>query len=79
MMQRSLVCTLWLVASSAYAQPRTKPAEVTRYEFGDQLVPGDLLRPDGILLQTRGPGQRSSLVEVRESFVPELLKAVEDL
>ena len=78
-MQRSLVLTFLLLASTAYAQPTAKPAEVTRYEFGDQLVPGDLLRPDGILLQTRGPSQRSSLVEVRESFVPELLKAVEDL
>ncbi len=79
MMQRSLVFTVLLVASTAYAQPTAKRTEVTRYEFGDQLVPGDLLRPDGIVLQTRGPSQRSSLVEVRTSFVPELLKGVEDL
>lgn len=79
MMQRSLVFAFLLVASTVYAQPTAKPDELTRYEFGDHLVPGDLMQPDGIVLQTRGPSQRSSLVEVRGSFVPELLKAVEDL
>ncbi len=79
MMQLSRVLMFWLLASTAYAEPRTPPSEVTRYEFGDQLVPGDLLRADGVVLQTRGPSQRSSLVVVRASFVSELLKGVQDL
>ena len=42
MMQLSRVLMFWLLASTAYAEPRTPPSEVTRYEFGDQLVVQDL-------------------------------------
>jgi len=53
--------------------------EATTYDFDDDLVTGDLVRPDGELLQVRRGGQRSSLIRIRENFVPELLKSVEDL
>lgn len=51
----------------------------TEYRFGDELVKGDLLRPDLEVIESRGKAARSSLVDVRASFVPELLKTVEDL
>jgi len=54
------------------------PAE-TRYDFEDDLVTGDLVRPDGEQLIVRRRGRRASLIQIREHFIPEMLKSVEDL
>jgi hypothetical protein len=54
------------------------PAETT-YDFEDDLVTGDLVRPDGEQLIVRRRGRRASLIQIREHFIPEMLKSVEDL
>jgi hypothetical protein len=51
----------------------------TSYDFEDDLVQGDLVRPDGENLMVRRKGARESLIRIREHFVPELLKSVENL
>lgn len=51
----------------------------TTYDFDDDLVTGDLVRPDGELLRVRRRGDRASLIQIREHFIPEMLKSVEDL
>lgn len=51
----------------------------TTYDFEDDLVTGDLVRPDGEMLNVRRRGDRSSLIQIREHFIPEMLKSVEDL
>ena len=51
----------------------------TSYDFDDDLVQGDLVRPDGELLSVRRRGNRASLIQIREHFIPEMLKSVEDL
>lgn len=53
--------------------------EATTYDFEDDLVTGDLVRPDGEMLQVRRRGRRASLIRVREHFIPEMLKSVENL
>ena len=53
--------------------------EATTYDFDDDLVTGDLVRPDGELLNVRRRGQRNSLIRIREHFIPEMLKSVENL
>ena len=53
--------------------------QATTYDFDDDLVQGDLVRPDGEVLRTRRRGQRESLLRVREHFVQEMLKSVENL
>lgn len=53
--------------------------ETTTYDFDDDLVQGDLVRPDGELLNVRRRGRRASLIRVREHFIPEMLKSVENL
>ncbi len=53
--------------------------EPTTYDFEDDLVTGDLVRPDGELLSVRRRGARTSLIRVREHFVNEMLKSVENL
>lgn len=53
--------------------------ETTTYDFEDDLVTGDLVRPDGEMLNVRRRGSRSSLIRIREHFIPEMLKSVENL
>jgi hypothetical protein len=51
----------------------------TVYDFEDDLVEGNLIKPDGALVGGELHGKRSSLIKIRADFVPEMLKSVEDL
>ena len=66
---------LWATA----VQAQGEPASETTYDFEDDLVTGDLVRPDGEQLIVRRRGRRASLIQIREHFIPEMLKSVEDL
>ncbi len=71
-----------LVAAGAFASPAVSFAQDgadTTYDFEDDLVTGDLVRPDGEMLNVRRRGRRASLIRVREHFIPEMLKSVENL
>lgn len=69
-----------LMAGPAFAQEDAAGgAAATTYDFEDDLVQGDLVRPDGENLMVRRKGARESLIKIREHFVPELLKSVENL
>src|SRR5581483_8886098 len=46
----------------------------TVYDFEDDMVEGDLQRPDGELVNSLGKTQHSSLIEIRKDFIPEMLK-----
>jgi hypothetical protein len=65
------------MVSGALAQEKDSGA--TSYDFDDDLVTGDLMRPDGEQLLVRRRGNRASLIQIREHFIPEMLKSVEDL
>lgn len=65
-----------VLTGSASAQ---EGGDATTYDFDDDLVQGDLVRPDGELLNVRRRGRRASLIRVREHFIPEMLKSVENL
>lgn len=73
---------LGALTSKAAAQEAGAAAgagNATTYDFEDDLVQGDLVRPDGENLMVRRRGARESLIKIREHFVPELLKSVENL
>jgi len=61
------------------ADAQSAPPPETTYDFEDDLVTGDLVRPDGEQLIVRRRGRRASLIQIREHFIPEMLKSVEDL
>jgi len=73
------------VALPVSAQDAPAPAagggggDTTSYDFEDDLVQGDLVRPDGENLMVRRRGARESLIRIREHFINELLKSVENL
>lgn len=68
-----------VAAWSLKVQAQDAPPPETTYDFEDDLVTGDLVRPDGEQLIVRRRGRRSSLIQIREHFIPEMLKSVEDL
>ena len=59
------------LVTSAFAQDKgAAPADAggstTTYDFDDDLVQGDLVRPDGENLMVRRRGARESLIKIRE-------------
>ncbi|MFO0681414.1 MAG: hypothetical protein U0234_05155 [Sandaracinus sp.] len=71
--------TIGLVLGTSAIASVASAQESTTYDFEDDLVTGDLVRPDGEMLQVRRRGRRASLIRVREHFIPEMLKSVENL
>lgn len=51
----------------------------TEYDFEDDLVEGSFVKPEGDYLSSRRGGRHTSLIRIRENFVPEMLKSAEDI
>ena len=51
----------------------------TVYDFEDDNIDGALVKPDGALVGGELHGKTSSLIKIRQDFIPEMLKSVEDL
>jgi hypothetical protein len=49
------------------------------YDFDDDVVEGDLVRPDGEFVDSRKAAKHSSLIKIRADFIPEMLKSAEDI
>ncbi len=80
-LQALVITALIAIASLSLSVARAQdiPGSETTYDFEDDLVTGDLVRPDGEQLIVRRRGRRASLIQIREHFIPEMLKSVEDL
>ena len=76
-MKKMLLAMIAVVSLAAPVAAQDENA--TSYDFEDDLVQGDLVRPDGENLMVRRRGARESLIRIREHFIPELLKSVENL
>lgn len=79
-----------LAMAQAKAKPAAAPAKAgapgdvtykqkTVYDFDDDIVEGDLVRPDGEFVDSRRMAKHSSLIKIRENFIPEMLKSAEDI
>ena len=76
----ALTAALALTTAPALAEDAQDDGNnLTTYTFDDDLVHGDLVSPNGEILMARRRLSRDSLVRVRENFVPELLKSIEQL
>jgi len=75
----ALIAGIFLLSSSAVMAQGAQYAEKTEYSFEDDVVTGDLVRPDGELTVVRKQGRERSLIRVRQHFIPEMLKSVENL
>ncbi len=83
-----LIVGLALLGSSGVVLAQAKPAaggdnvqykSKTVYDFDDDVVEGDLVRPDGEFVDSRKAAKHSSLIKIRENFIPEMLKSAEDI
>jgi RNA polymerase sigma-70 factor (ECF subfamily) len=72
-------------ATEAKAPPReerrkdiTTYSAVQRIDFEDEELVGDIVGPDGVLLTLPVAPRHSSLIEIRQHFVPEMVKTLEE-
>src|SRR4051794_3824940 len=66
-------------AAAGGGDDNTQYKAKTVYDFEDDMVEGDLSRPDGELVNSLKQTQHSSLIEIRKDFIPEMLKSLEDV
>ena len=75
----TLIVLVFFTTFSTVALAQVTYAEKTEYSFEDDVVTGDLIRPDGEITTVRKKGKQRSLIKVRQHFIPEMLKSVEDI
>ena len=88
-MARLIACLAALVlladVSTVYAQAAKGGGgemiykKQTKYDFDDDLVEGDLVRPDDMFVESRDKARYGSLITIRKDFIPEMLKSAEDI
>ena len=87
-MARLIACLAALVlladVGMAYAQKGGGGGDIiykkqTKYDFDDDLVEGDLVRPDDMFVESRDKARYGSLITIRKDFIPEMLKSAEDI
>ncbi len=73
------------LAMGAYSRPaysaddKVEYKKETKYDFDDDTVEGDLVKPDGEMVSSTGKAKHSSLIKIRQNFIPEMLKSSEDI
>ncbi|HEY3356315.1 MAG TPA: hypothetical protein VGQ83_23890 [Polyangia bacterium] len=86
-MARLIACLAALVifadVATVYAQAKGGGDMIykkqTKYDFDDDLVEGDLVRPDDMFVESRDKARYGSLITIRKDFIPEMLKSAEDI
>lgn len=53
--------------------------KVKTYDFTGDEIDGELIKPDGDFIDTRGQADFASLIRIRQDFIKEILKSAEDL
>ncbi|MFO0744106.1 MAG: hypothetical protein U1F43_00335 [Myxococcota bacterium] len=67
------------LAAPAPKPPEEKKAEKKKFNFDGDTISTDYLKPGTMLLEGVTRGRRSSLIEVRLDFVPELMRSADDI
>lgn len=81
--------TIMLLAGTAQAAPEPADADnaafsgedggVAVYDFEDDNVDGEVLRPEGANLSSRGSQKHASLINIRPHFLRELINLARDV
>jgi hypothetical protein len=75
----TLMASSGVLLAQAPAAGDTQYKSKTVYDFDDDTVEGDLVKPDGEFVDTRKGAKHSSLIKIRENFIPEMIKSAEDI
>jgi hypothetical protein len=54
-------------------------AKVKTYDFSGDTIEGDLIKPEGSTVDARDFAKHSSLITIRTTFLPEIIKSAQDL
>ncbi len=71
--------SLLVLAPAAFAQSEGGGDDGYGYEFSDDPLSAGGFGPNDSTIRVRAKAQRTTLIRPRTSFVPEMLKSVEDL
>jgi hypothetical protein len=78
-----MFAVLGLAAGTSFAQGAKKgdaaAGKVKVYDFSGDTIEGDLIKPEGSTVDARDFAKHSSLINIRKSFIPEIIKSAEDL
>jgi hypothetical protein len=77
----SIVAALALSLAAPVNTARAQKADdkVKTYDFSGDTIDGDLIKPDGEIVDTRSFASHTSLIRIRKDFIKEILKSAEDL
>jgi len=94
-MKRTLIVSVLAIAfvgltsGSAFAQKKKgggdagndqgAGAKVKNYDFSGDNIEGELIKPDGEMVNSRKFAEHTSLIRVRQDFIKEIVKSAEDL
>jgi hypothetical protein len=92
-MKRALVASVLAFAligiggGSAFAQKKgaAKPAaggttdRTKNYDFSGDNIEGELIKPDGEMVNSRKFAEHTSLIRVRQDFIREIVKSADNL
>jgi hypothetical protein len=72
-----LVVACTLMGGYVFAQDRD--SNETSYNFADDVVRGELVRPDGELIEGQRNESNTSLINIRVHFIDKMIESVEDI
>ena len=86
-MEKRFVALLVALAASAgtaraedkKAADKGAPPKAKVYDFSGTTIEGDLIRPDGSVVDVPGIAKHPSLIRIRKDFIPELIESAEYL
>ena len=68
-----------LQAQEAPAEGGVQYEEETSFDFDDDIVDGQVLRPDGLLVSGSNHDKEDSLLPIRMTFIDEIIRSVGDM
>ena len=84
-MKRAVLASIIAAVSMSLALPAVVDAQkkgkkkVKTYDFTGDNIDGDLVKTDGVSIDTRTFASHTSLIRIRKDFIKEILKSAEDL
>lgn len=79
----ALLCSLLLLVPVGLLAQTAEGGVVyeqeTSFNFEDEYIDGQVVRPDGELIAGQRHGKESSLIRIRADFIPEMVRSVEEL
>ena len=75
----TIVCAALCALVSLGALAQESVQDVTEYKFQDEHLVGELVGANQLDIVVRKQPKSKTLIKVRKHFVPEMLKAVEDI